>query len=202
MLLQRKRSATSHVPSTALRAVPLPLSRSTSESVPAMHLHAGFAKATARKPFVPPQKREAERRQAHLPMSAPRFFSLSRLRGRVGGGRECAAGGHTNGCCQPSALGARSPLGAPRRRLARRLERVASAQAALHAIGRERRLSPAPSNALTAKHLAHRSSCRQGRCLDRPGARLRAPPAGTALAPAVGRHRSTPLGERDSGNVT
>src|SRR5208282_2043642 len=110
-------------------------------------------------------------RSAAARLAPPSF--LPRKRGRVGRGRRARLSALHRGACHANQC-------------------HGSAQAALHAKQRAKAL-PSPWLALAAMHLARRSLCRQGRCPDRPGAGLQAPPAGTALAPSLGCHRSTTL---------
>ena len=60
------------------------------------------------------------------------------------------------------------------------------------------RIFPCPSPASSSQA---GPKCRPGGVRSRPGAGVN-PPAGTALAPSVGRHRLTPFEERDSANIT
>ena len=91
-----------------------------------MRLHPGFAKPRSRKP---PQKRAAERRQAQLHWSRT-----------IG----CSSAPHERMLPAVRTSGA---LGAPRRRLARRLNALPQPRPRFTRSG-GRRLSPAPSNAL------------------------------------------------------
>ena len=104
---------------------------------------------------------------------------------------------HTRRCCHLKVLRARSPLGAPLAALARRRSIPgstpghASWDADLAGVTRLRSQS-------------RESTSRTGRSTgmndaqSRPGAGLQIPPAGTALAPSIGRHRRRPFDERDS----
>jgi hypothetical protein len=86
----------------------------------------------------------------------------------------------------------RSPLGAPLRFSSCRPNAVTQAQAALHASKRMRAL-PAPSLALKQSTLRAGPNAGGDDARDRPGARLRASPAGTALAPISGSSLETPF---------
>jgi hypothetical protein len=132
-------------------------------------------------PRTSQQRREAERRQAHPSMSAPHIRALP---------REHASGAearHTLGCCHLKVVRARSPLGAPRRYLPRKsMPRLSLGRAS-----RETRCEGVTFAEIRAYSDAPRAPVivPAGRCPSRPGAGLRIPPAGTAPAPSVGRHR-------------
>jgi hypothetical protein len=126
------------------------------------------------KNFASGRKGEAERRQAHCGRGR-----IVRMRQRL----------------QREPLASRRSTAA----LASANERLSSAPAALPGM-RRHRVSPA-SSPVPVQRAPRRPIhiCRPGGVRSRLGAGLRAPPAGTAPAPSIGRHRLTSLAKSEPG---
>ena len=122
------------------------------------------------------QRREAERRQTRISNLRTPTFIL-------------AASGRTEEGARRASIGTRSPVGVPPRHLLRRTNANGSAPATRF-LGRgpDRRYPssacPSPASSSQTGHNAGRAYSRS-----RPRTELRAPPAGTAPAPSIGRHR-------------
>ena len=126
--------------------------------------------------FIRLQRREAERRQTRISNLRTPTFIL-------------AASGRTEEGARRASIGTRSPVGVPPRHLLRRTNANGSAPATRF-LGRgpDRRYPssacPSPASSSQTGHNAGRAYSRS-----RPRTELRAPPAGTAPAPSIGRHR-------------
>ena len=142
----------------------------------------------------PPNRGEAERRQAQpsIVRAAHKCCHLNALRAR-----------------KRAPSGARSPLGAPPRLSLRRPNATAQPRAALPGNHRMRTgfwPSPMPAQRAPRPPPYPPPQAGEGRVgaaaragsRSRPGAGLRVPPAGAALAPQSGSHPDAPVDERDS----
>ena len=156
-----------------------------------------------RRSFCPQQRGGAERREAHPTnvRAAPADVAIGRcVRARMRAADKC-----TQVCCTQSAhlICFRGAL-ASRRSAAALATPVATSIGSAPgrvswdpALAGVTRLCLSQSSALRAD----RSFCRTNGVQGRPGAGLRIPPAGAALAPASVRHRRRPSNERDGNGV-
>jgi len=146
------------------------------------------------KPIQFPRMRGAERREAHPTnvRAAPADVAIDRcVRARKRAADKCTQS------AQLICFRARSLPGAPQRHSPRQSQPALAQPQAVFPGTRLLRASPAARLSQSSALRADRSFCRTNGVQGRPGAGLRIPPAGAALAPPSVRHRRRPSNERD-----